>query len=86
MHGLQDNVVDPRNAEILARNIPNARLVWVPDAGHLIFWERPRFCARRLVWFLRPVRPAALLAFLWTRVGRLCARFRPPVGGTAPDW
>ncbi|HSK97985.1 MAG TPA: alpha/beta hydrolase, partial [Euzebyales bacterium] len=46
MHGTDDNVVDPRNAEILARNIPDARLQWVPDAGHLIFWERPRLCAR----------------------------------------
>jgi 3-oxoadipate enol-lactonase len=70
MHGLQDNVVNPRNAEILARNIPDARLVWVPDAGHLIFWERPRFCARQLVWFLRPARPAALFTRLRTRLRR----------------
>jgi pimeloyl-ACP methyl ester carboxylesterase len=65
MHGLQDKVVSPRNAEILARNIPDARLVWVPDAGHLIFWERPRFCARQLVWFLRPARLVALAARIW---------------------
>jgi pimeloyl-ACP methyl ester carboxylesterase len=70
MHGLQDNVVSPRNAEILARNIPDARLVWVPDAGHLIFWERPRFCARQLVWFLRPARPVALAGAAWTRLRR----------------
>lgn len=68
MHGLQDNVVDPRNAKVLARNIPDARVVWVADAGHLIFWERPRFCARQLVWFLRPARPATLAAKLWTRL------------------
>ena len=76
MHGLQDNVVNPRNAEILARNIPDARLVWVPDAGHLIFWERPRFCARQLVRFLRPARPVALGTAAWTRVWTLLRRLR----------
>jgi pimeloyl-ACP methyl ester carboxylesterase len=60
MHGTDDNVVDPRNAEVLAANIPDARLVWVPDAGHLIFWERPRFCARALMAFLRPAHPRTL--------------------------
>jgi pimeloyl-ACP methyl ester carboxylesterase len=68
MHGTDDPVVDPRNAVVLANNIPNARLVWVPDAGHLIFWERPRFCARQLVRFLRPARPLALAAALWRRL------------------
>jgi pimeloyl-ACP methyl ester carboxylesterase len=71
MHGTHDSVVDPRNAEVLAANIPDARLVWVPDAGHLIFWERPRFCARELLVFLRPARPVALAARLWRRLRAL---------------
>lgn len=70
MHGTDDKVVDPRNAEVLAHNIRNARLVWVPDAGHLIFWERPWFCAQQLVRFLRPARPPALAALLWRRLRR----------------
>ncbi|HSK96960.1 MAG TPA: alpha/beta hydrolase [Euzebyales bacterium] len=68
MHGTDDHVVDPRNAEVLARNIPRARLVWVPDAGHLIFWERPWFCARELMRFLRPASPRTVLATLWRRL------------------
>ena len=77
LHGTDDNVVDPRNAEVLARNIPDARLQWVPDAGHLIFWERPKFCARLLVRFLRPQLPSALAARVW---GGLRGRF-----GRGPD-
>lgn len=65
IHGTDDNVVDPRNAEVLARNIPDARLLAVPDAGHLVFWERPELCARALVQFLR-----------WPRLSGAAARFR----------
>ena len=46
MHGTADNVVDPRNAELLAEGIPNARLEWFDGSGHLFFWEQPeRFAA-----------------------------------------
>ncbi|MBW3604200.1 MAG: alpha/beta hydrolase [Actinobacteria bacterium] len=65
MHGTDDNVVDPRNAEVLARNIPDARLLAVPGAGHLIFWERPELCARALQQFLR-----------WPRLHAAAARIR----------
>jgi pimeloyl-ACP methyl ester carboxylesterase len=53
---------------VLAANIPDARLVEVPDAGHLIFWERPRFCARELVRFLRPRSPLVVADRLWRRL------------------
>ena len=36
-----DVVVDPRNSELLARRIPDARLEVFPGAGHLFFWEQP---------------------------------------------
>jgi len=39
VHGTADNVVDCRNAELLAERIPNARLELVEGAGHLLFWE-----------------------------------------------
>ena len=46
VQGTEDNVVDPRNAELLADCIPNARLEWFPGTGHLFFWEEPeRFAA-----------------------------------------
>jgi len=41
IHGTDDNVVDHRNAGLLAREIPGARLVLLRDAGHLCFWEEP---------------------------------------------
>jgi len=41
IHGMDDNVVDHRNAGLLARAIPNSHLVLLADAGHLCFWEDP---------------------------------------------
>lgn len=41
LHGTGDTVIDPRNGELLAERIPNARLELVPDRGHLLFWEEP---------------------------------------------
>jgi pimeloyl-ACP methyl ester carboxylesterase len=46
MHGTADTVADPRNARLLAAQIPSSEVVMFPDAGHLLFWESPeRFCA-----------------------------------------
>jgi pimeloyl-ACP methyl ester carboxylesterase len=39
--GTADQVVDPRNAELLAARIPGARLETVEGAGHCLFWEQP---------------------------------------------
>jgi pimeloyl-ACP methyl ester carboxylesterase len=45
LHGTEDVVVDPRNAELLAERIPGARVEWFAGCGHLLFWEQPeRFC------------------------------------------
>jgi len=41
IHGMNDNVVDYRNAHLLARAIPGAELLLLPEAGHLCFWEEP---------------------------------------------
>ena len=40
-HGTDDVVVDPRNADLLAALVPDARLEWFPGTGHLYFWEEP---------------------------------------------
>jgi pimeloyl-ACP methyl ester carboxylesterase len=34
------------NARILAGAIPGARLVVLPGAGHVPFWQQPERCAR----------------------------------------
>lgn len=39
--GTADRVIDPRNSTALAELLPNATVRLVPDAGHLVFWERP---------------------------------------------
>ena len=45
-HGSEDVVVDPRNADLLIRLVPHARLERFPGTGHLFFWEQPeRFVA-----------------------------------------
>jgi 3-oxoadipate enol-lactonase len=41
VHGTEDNVVDTRNAELLAKLIPDARVELLEGCGHLMFWEQP---------------------------------------------
>jgi 3-oxoadipate enol-lactonase len=41
LHGTADGVVDPRNSQLLAALIPDARLELFPGKGHLFFWEEP---------------------------------------------
>lgn len=57
LHGAADQVVDPRNGELLARRIPRSRLVVLPDLGHLFFWEDPRAFVAAVTGFL--LEPAA---------------------------
>jgi 3-oxoadipate enol-lactonase len=46
LHGDEDVVVDPGNAELLVELLPDARLERFPGTGHLFFWEAPeRFVA-----------------------------------------
>ena len=41
VHGTEDVVVDPRNADVLAEHLPDAEVVLIEGAGHLLFWEEP---------------------------------------------
>ena len=50
--GTADNVVDHRNAEVLAARIPSARVELLAGAGHLFFWERPGESVRIINEFL----------------------------------
>jgi pimeloyl-ACP methyl ester carboxylesterase len=50
--GREDAVVPPRNAELLAAAIPNARLDVIPDASHLVFIEQAERFNRDVTDFL----------------------------------
>ena len=52
LHGEEDAVVDPRNAELLALLIPHASVEWFSGAGHLFFWEQPERFAEVVTEFL----------------------------------
>ena len=52
LHGTDDRVVDVRNAELLARLIPEARVELFEAAGHLFFWEQPQQFAAAVSSFL----------------------------------
>jgi len=51
--GAEDAVVDPRNSDLLAQRIPDARLEVFPGAGHLFFWEQPDRFVQLVTEFLR---------------------------------
>jgi pimeloyl-ACP methyl ester carboxylesterase len=51
--GTEDNVVDPRNSDVLAERIPGAELERIEGAGHLFFWEQPDAFVRILEGFLK---------------------------------
>jgi len=53
IQGGADNVVDPRNADLLAQLIPNARAEIVPDRGHLLVWEDSERVAGLVAEFLQ---------------------------------
>jgi pimeloyl-ACP methyl ester carboxylesterase len=50
--GLRDQLVDVRVAPKVARTIPDARLLLLPDVGHVAQMEVPRTVARAMIGFL----------------------------------
>lgn len=52
IHGGEDRVVPPSNAETLAEGLPNAELEIAPDAGHLVGIEYSAAVNDRLLGFL----------------------------------
>ena len=50
--GDDDRVIPAANSELLAEGIPGARVVVIPDAGHLFFVERPEETLAELREFL----------------------------------
>lgn len=57
LHGDEDVVVDPRNAEVLAELIPDSETALVEGVGHLPYWEDPAGVARTIARFLQGDRP-----------------------------
>jgi 3-oxoadipate enol-lactonase len=53
LHGSEDRVIAPANAEVLARRIPGAELVWIEGAGHVYNWEQPARADAAVLGFLR---------------------------------
>ncbi|MFW9882281.1 MAG: alpha/beta fold hydrolase [Candidatus Thorarchaeota archaeon] len=51
-HGTEDVVVPPGNAEILAKRIPNAKVVMLDDAGHILFQPNPERVVNTTIEFL----------------------------------
>jgi pimeloyl-ACP methyl ester carboxylesterase len=50
--GTADNVVDPRNSDVLAERIPGSRVERLDGRGHLFFWEDPQRFVRIVTEFL----------------------------------
>lgn len=55
IHGLLDRLVPPKNAEIIASRIPGAKLVLLPNAGHIFGTDQPEAAEQALSSFLREV-------------------------------
>lgn len=52
LHGTEDAVVDPRNADVLERLLPDVRVERVRGGGHLWFWEQPDVFVDAVTGFL----------------------------------
>ncbi len=52
IHGESDELVPPENARILARAIPNARLVMLPNASHIFYADQPTAAQEAILSFL----------------------------------
>ncbi len=55
IHGTADRLADPRNAQVLARGIPRARLELLEGAGHVLITDEPRRSAELILGFLDEV-------------------------------
>jgi len=58
LHGTEDGVVAPGNAELLARRIPGAELRLLEGAGHVFWSERPELVDRLILDFIERHRDA----------------------------
>ncbi|MFC1669455.1 alpha/beta fold hydrolase [Spirochaetota bacterium] len=52
MHGKKDILIPPENSEIMAKLIPNSKLVCFEDTAHQLFSQEPDIVTRTLIDFL----------------------------------
>ena len=52
VHGDQDRLIPPVNGRIVARRIPGARFVLIPNAGHIMMTDQPDLCLDAILEFL----------------------------------
>ena len=55
LHGTEDRLISPRNAQMLAERIPGATLFLLEGAGHVYHSEQPEAADRVVLDFLRTV-------------------------------
>ena len=55
IHGDSDRLIPPRNGELVAARIPNARLAMIPHAGHMLATDQPQATHLALAEFLSRV-------------------------------
>jgi 3-oxoadipate enol-lactonase len=53
LHGTEDRLIAPANAEVLAERIPRAELISIEGAGHVYNWERPERADGAVLDFVR---------------------------------
>ena len=59
LHGEEDHVLPPENGRIIARRIPGAEYVELPQAGHILGTDQPEACIVELSRFLSRVESDA---------------------------
>ncbi|MFN3929412.1 MAG: alpha/beta fold hydrolase, partial [Thermoflexus sp.] len=52
IYGARDNIVNPNQAFILAREAPRATIFWMPEAGHFPMLDEPERFRQALAEFL----------------------------------
>jgi pimeloyl-ACP methyl ester carboxylesterase len=52
VHGDQDRLIPPENGRVVARRIPGARFVLIPNAGHVMMTDQPECCLNVILEFL----------------------------------
>jgi pimeloyl-ACP methyl ester carboxylesterase len=55
MHGEKDRVLPPMNGRRLASRIPGAKLVMIPNAGHMLLSDAPDLAMGTILKFLEEV-------------------------------
>lgn len=62
IHGESDRLVPPGNGKLIAENIPGAKLVMLPNAGHIFPTDQGQVAHRAILDFLSSVNKQAVVA------------------------